>query len=113
MTPAERDGVRENALLSLAGHRRGMPPGVECGCPDCLRDRAVLAFVPRGNVQAPDGYSVGSGESGSVRILAPTRRGRPPLACLLPCAAAERLAWALLAEVATARTHVPAPDKEG
>lgn len=63
MKSKERDETRRLADQTLAAHagaarvRSGFDP--TCICADCRTSRAVLAFVPPGDVKAPDNFSGG------------------------------------------------------
>ncbi len=104
MTPAERDAARRwarwyTAPKPRAADDRAAPPMV-------LRDlaRAVLAFVPPGDAQAPAHMRVFY--DGQIKIYDHRARRGPTLT--LDDADAERLAWALLAAVAQSRAiHAP------
>lgn len=102
MTPAERDLAIASAGAFVRGATKRLQSAGECA-------RAVLAFVPPGDVQAPADLAIErKGDVLAIRVV-----GTNIMLCVHGNADAERLAWALLAAIATARTHVPAPDKEG
>lgn len=105
MTPDMRDGVRWSANAVM--EHRGYPSADDDHAAPMavLVARAVLAFVPPGDVQAPEGWTIAPGSlyggEPTLDITAPGHRNG--LGAWLRYADAERLAWALLAAVADAR----------
>lgn len=98
MTPAERDEIRKHAE-----RLRRVCSGSECSV-ECRTHRAVLAYVPPGDVQAPAGITIKRNLRGEFVFQVAGYEDDGATAILLPDADhAERLAWAVLAEVAQAR----------